>query len=39
MREYSVKITEKALGDMNVIYDYIAVNLQSTENAMGSITE
>ena len=35
MREYSVKITEKALGDMNGIYEYIAVNLQSSENAMG----
>ena len=35
MREYPVKITEKALGDMNGIYDYIAVNLQSPENAMG----
>ena len=35
MREYSVKITEKALRDMNGIYEYIAVNLQSPENAMG----
>ncbi|MCR5112816.1 MAG: type II toxin-antitoxin system RelE/ParE family toxin [Acholeplasmatales bacterium] len=35
MREYPVKITEKALGDMNGIYEYIAVNLQSPENAMG----
>ena len=35
MREYPVKITEKALGDLNGIYDYIAVNLQSPENAMG----
>lgn len=35
MREYPVKITEKALSDMNGIYDYIAVNLQSPENAMG----
>ena len=35
MREYPVKITEKALGDMNGIYEYIAFNLQSPENAMG----
>uniref|UniRef100_I5AQ22 Plasmid stabilization system protein n=1 Tax=Eubacterium cellulosolvens (strain ATCC 43171 / JCM 9499 / 6) TaxID=633697 RepID=I5AQ22_EUBC6 len=35
MREYPVKITEKALGDMNGIYEYISVNLQSPENAMG----
>ena len=35
MREYPVEITEKALGDMNGIYEYIAVNLQSLENAMG----
>ena len=35
MREYPVKITEKALADMNGIYEYIAVNLQSPENAMG----
>ena len=34
MREYPVKITEKALGDMNGIYEYIAFNLQSPENAM-----
>ena len=35
MREYAVKITEKALTDMNGIYEYIALNLQSPENAMG----
>lgn len=35
MREYPVKITEKAVGDMNGIYEYIAVNLLSPENAMG----
>ncbi|WP_031554176.1 type II toxin-antitoxin system RelE/ParE family toxin [Oribacterium sp. FC2011] len=34
MREYPVKITEKALRDMDGIYEYIAVNLQSPENAM-----
>ena len=33
MREYPVKITEKALGDMNEIYEYIAFNLQSPKNA------
>ena len=37
MREYPVKITEKALGDMNGIYEYIAFNLQSPENAMGQL--
>ena len=35
MREYPVIITETALNDMNGIYEYIAVNLQSPENAMG----
>ncbi len=35
MREYPVRISEKALADMNGIYEYIAVNLQSPENAMG----
>ncbi len=35
MREYPVKITEKALGDMDGIYEYIAVNLQLPENAKG----
>ena len=35
MKEYPVKITEKALGDMDGIYEYIAFNLQSPENAMG----
>ena len=35
MREYPVKITEKALRDMDGIYEYIAFNLQSPENAMG----
>ena len=35
MREYPVKITETALNDMNGIYEYIAVSLQSPENAMG----
>ena len=35
MREYPVNITDKALNDLNGIYEYIAVNLQSPENAMG----
>ena len=35
MREYPVKITEKALRDMDGIYEYFAFNLQSPENAMG----
>ncbi len=35
MREYPVKITETALNDMNGIYEYIAVDLQSSENAKG----
>lgn len=35
MREYAVKITDKALTDINGIYEYIALNLQSLENAMG----
>ena len=35
MREYPVKITETALKDMNGIYEYIAVNLQSPGNAKG----
>ena len=34
MREYPVNITDKALNDLNGIYEYIAVNLQSPENAM-----
>lgn len=35
MREYPVNITDKSLNDLNGIYEYIAVNLQSPENAMG----
>lgn len=35
MREYLVKITDKALNDMNGIYEYIADNLRSPDNALG----
>ena len=35
MKKYRVKITGKALGDMEAIYDYIASNLQSPDTAMG----
>lgn len=34
MRNYRVKITGKALNDMEAIYNYIASNLQSPETAM-----
>ncbi|MCM1494270.1 MAG: type II toxin-antitoxin system RelE/ParE family toxin [Bacteroides sp.] len=35
MKQYIVKITEKALADMEEIYAYIAEQLLSPENAMG----
>lgn len=35
MNQYSVKITGKALDDMERIYDYIALELQVPEIAMG----
>jgi len=35
MKQYRVKITGKALADMEAIYDYIASNLQSPDTAMG----
>ena len=35
MKEYKVKITDEALSDMAQIYDYIAGNLLSPENAIG----
>jgi len=35
MKEYPVKITDKALADMEGIYNYIAINLQAPENALG----
>ena len=34
MKQYRVKITRKALTDMEAIYDYIASNLQSPDTAM-----
>jgi len=33
MKHYKVKITNEALKDMETIYNYIALNLQSPENA------
>ncbi len=35
MERYAVRITDRALSDMEGIYDYIAVDLLSPENAMG----
>ena len=35
MEKYKVEITKEALQDMEEIYDYIALELQSPENAMG----
>ena len=34
MKYFSVKITDRALADMNAIYDYIAEKLQARETAM-----
>ncbi|MBQ6505458.1 MAG: type II toxin-antitoxin system RelE/ParE family toxin [Flexilinea sp.] len=34
MTEYTVEITDDALTDMNDIYEYIAIHLQSPENAL-----
>ena len=34
MKRYQVKITEKALADMEAIYDYVAFILQSPDTAM-----
>lgn len=34
MKQFTVQITDKALEDMQEIYDYIAKQLQSPENAM-----
>ena len=34
MKQYRVQITAKALTDMEEIYNYIAIQLQSPENAM-----
>lgn len=35
MKQYKVQITNKALADMEEIYNYIAIQLQAPENAMG----
>ena len=35
MEKYKVEITKEALQDMEVIYNYIAVELLSPENAIG----
>ena len=35
MKQYTVRITDKALADMEEIYNYIAIQLQAPENAMG----
>ena len=35
MEKYEVNITDEALGDMEKIYEYIAFELLSPENAMG----
>lgn len=34
MKQYVVRITDKALADMEEIYNYIAIQLQAPENAM-----
>ncbi len=34
MKQYKVRITDKALADMEEIYNYIATQLQAPENAM-----
>ncbi|MDE5781373.1 MAG: type II toxin-antitoxin system RelE/ParE family toxin [Lachnospiraceae bacterium] len=35
MKQYTIQITDKALADMEEIYNYIAEQLLSPENAMG----
>lgn len=35
MKQYVVRITDKALTDMEEIYNYIAIQLRTPENAMG----
>lgn len=35
MKQYKVQITDKALADMEEIYNYIAIQLQAPENAIG----
>lgn len=35
MKQYVVRITDRALADMEEIYNYVAIQLQAPENAMG----
>lgn len=35
MKQYVVRITDRALADMEEIYNHIAIQLQASENAMG----
>ena len=35
MEKYIVDITDEALADMEALYEYIAIKLQTPENAMG----
>lgn len=35
MKQYVVRITDRAMADMEEIYNYIAIQLQALENAMG----
>jgi len=35
MNKYSVRVTDTALSDMEQIYDYIAINLNAQDTAMG----
>lgn len=35
MKQYTVQITDRALADMEEIYEYIALKLQAPENVMG----
>ncbi len=34
MKQYTVRITDRATADMEEIYNYIALQLQAPENAM-----
>lgn len=35
MKQYKVQTTDKALADMEEIYNYIVIQLQAPENAIG----
>lgn len=37
MKQYVVRITDRALADMEEIYNYIAIQLQAPENARANI--